>query len=443
MLAKTIFVLAASLVAAVVHGERYLFTNGHLVTMTDDQVIASDLLVDGDRIAAVGTDLASDGAIIVDMQGGYLMPGVAEMHAHVPQPSADRQYRDDVLFLWVANGVTTARSMLGHAEHLSLKKRIERHEVLGPRIVTSGPSFNGNSVSSPEQAAAMVRSQVEAGFDFLKIHPGLTRAEYDAMADTAHQLGIEFAGHIPLDIGLRHALSQGQLTVDHADGYVRALVPGFGPQTPGYRSSFGVGLVERVDLNLLPELVTATRAANTWVVPTQTLLENFAGDIDELTNRPEFRYLPPPTRANYRRAIEGRGGNRDAGKALVNLRQAIIIGLHNGGAGLLLGSDAPQIFNVPGFSIHRELQSLVDAGLSPYDAIATGSVNVARFFDMQDEFGQLRSGLAADLILLEHNPLERIEHTRGIRGVMVRGRWLDEATRSQGLADIARRYADG
>lgn len=432
-----------SLIAGVTHAERYLFTNGYLVTMTGEKIVASDLLVDGDRIAAVGPELTADGATRIDMQGGYLMPGLAEMHAHVPQPSQSRQYRDDVLFLWVANGVTTARSMLGHAEHLSLQQQIEKHEVLGPRIITSGPSFNGNSVSSPEQAAAMVRSQQQAGFDFLKVHPGLTRAEYDAMADTAHELGIDFAGHVPLEVGLRHALSKGQRTVDHVDGYVRALVPDVGPETAGYRSSFGVGLVDQVDMNLLPELVARTRKANAWVVPTQTLLENFAGDVDELTSRHEIRYLPPRLLANYRRAIGSRGGNRDAGAALLGLRASIINGLHEGGVGLLLGSDSPQIFNVPGFSIHRELQSIVAAGLSPYDAIATGTVDAARFFRLQDEFGQLRSGLAADLVLVERNPLQRIEHTQTIRGVMVRGRWLDAETRNQGLADIAQRYAGG
>ncbi len=443
MLSKAIGVLVLSLIASVAHGERYLFTNGYLVTMANEEVVAGDLLVDGERIAAVGPNLTADGATRIDMQGGYLMPGLAEMHAHVPQPSQSRQYRDDVLFLWVANGVTTARSMLGHAEHLSLQEQIEKHEVLGPRIITSGPSFNGNSVSSPQQAAAMVRSQQQAGFDFLKVHPGLARAEYDAMADTAHELGIAFAGHIPLDVGLRHALSKGQTTVDHVDGYVHALVPDIGPETAGYRSSFGVDLVEHVDMDLLPELVARTRAANTWVVPTQTLLENFAGDVDALTSRPETRYLPPQLLANYRRAIGNRGGNRDAGAALLGLRASIINGLHTGGVGLLLGSDSPQIFNVPGFSIHRELQAIVAAGLSPYDAIATGTVNPARFFRLQDEFGQLRSGLAADLVLVERNPLERIEHTQTIRGVMVRGRWLDAETRNQGLADIAQRYAGG
>ena len=429
--------------APIAQSEPMLFTNGHLVTMVDDQATDQELLVEDGRIADVGSNLSRDGATIIDMQGGYLMPGLAEMHAHVPHPNQSRQYRDDVLFLWVANGVTTARSMLGHPEHLTLQQQIQRHEVLGPRLITSGPSFNGRSVSSPEQAAAMVRAQKQTGYDFLKLHPGLTRAEFDAMADTAHELGIPFAGHVPLEVGLRHALSKGQRTIDHVDGYVRALVSNFGPETPGYQSSFGVGLTEQVDLSLLPELVAATRAAKAWVVPTQTLLDNYATDVDELSSRAEARYLPPQLLANYRRAITNRRGNQEADTALVKLRLSIINALQRGGVGLLLGSDSPQIFNVPGFSIHRELQSIVAAGLSPYEAIATGTVNVARFFGMRDEFGQLRPGLVADVVLVEDNPLEHIEHAQRIRGVMVRGRWLDAGELSQRLADIARRYQDG
>ena len=440
---KILAMLFTISVASFATAESYLFTNGNLLTMRGDGPVDGEVLVQGGRIAAVGeTSGASDENLtVIDMAGGYLIPGLAEMHAHVPRPGGDGAYTEDVLFLWAAHGITTARGMLGHASHLPLREDLRSHRTFGPRLITSGPSFNGSSVSSPEQAQAMVREQHAAGYDFLKIHPGLTAAEYDAMADTARELVIPFAGHVPVDVGLMRALEQGQSSIDHTDGYVHALVPSLGLATPGSGSGFGVGLIEAVDLERLPSLVEATRRAGTWIVPTETLLENFAGDLHELLLRPEIPFIPPELLAHYRRAISQRE-NDEAALRLLDLRRIITLALHEGGVEMALGSDSPQIFNVPGFSIHRELQSMVAAGLSPLEAIALGTVNPARFFGMEDEFGRIAPGLAADLVLLGSDPLEDIRNTSDIRGVMVRGRWLGAEERQAGLADIAQRYAD-
>jgi imidazolonepropionase-like amidohydrolase len=124
----------------------------------------------------------------------------------------------------------------------------------------------------------------------------------------------------------------------------------------------------------------------------------------------------------------------------VAVRRELIKALHDAGAGLLLGSDAPQIFNVPGFSLHRELEAVVAAGLTPYEALRTGTANPAAFFDATAEFGTIREGLAADLILVAENPLEDVRALERIEGVMVRGRWLDRAALDAGLAEIAARY---
>ena len=440
---KLLPVLLTILAAGHVNAESRLFVNGYLLTMSGDGVSLGEVLVEGERIVVVGDVPANakQGATVIDMHGGYLMPGLAELHAHVPRPDRDPAYTKDVLFLWAAHGITTVRGMLGHATHLALREDILAHRAFGPRLITSGPSFNGSSVSSPEQAEAMVRQQHAAGFDFLKIHPGLTLAEYDAMAETARELGMEFAGHIPVDVGLIRALERGQISIDHTDGFVHALVPDLTPATPGFGSGFGVELVDQVDIERLPSLVAATRRAGTWIVPTETLLENFAGDLDEMLGRPEVRYIPPELLARYERAISRRD-NDDEASRLLDLRRIITLALHEGGVELLLGSDSPQIFNVPGFSIHRELQSMVAAGLSPMEAIAIGTVSPARFFAMEDEFGRIAPGLAADLVLLGSDPLKDIRNTSDIRGVMVRGRWLGEKERQAGLAEIAQRYAE-
>lgn len=422
--------------------ETYLFTNGTLLPMTGEGPVKADLRVSGQRIQSIAPSLTpQDDDVVVDMQGGYLMPGLAEMHAHVPGPDQGTQYRDDVLFLWAANGITTARGMLGHPDHLALRQALARHEVLGPRLITSGPSFNGNSVSSPAQARQMAREQAAAGYDFLKIHPGLTLAEFDAMADEARRLGIRFAGHVPAEVGLRRAVAQGQATIDHLDGFIQALVPEESEPSDD-DSFFAVGLAGDVDLDRLPPLLELLRNAGVWLVPTETLIENFAvEDVESLLNRPEVAYLPPDLRERYRQALTSASTGPGTTQQALAVRKEIIEAAHEAGVEVLLGSDSPQIFNVPGFSIHRELDAMVQAGLTPAEALATGTTAPARHFAREDDLGALRVGLAADLVLLSADPTEDIANSRSIEGVMVRGRWLDRQALDAGLNDIRDRYA--
>lgn len=415
----------------------FLFTNGTLITLSDPGNVRADLRVIDARIAAIGPGLEpGEETVVIDLDGGYLMPGLAEMHAHVPAPEQGAQYRDDVLFLWLANGITTVRGMLGHPSHLELRRDLAAHAVLGPRLITSGPSFNGNSVSSPAQARQMVRTQAAAGYDFLKIHPGLERAEYDAVADEAGRLGIAFAGHVPAAVGLAHAVASGQATIDHLDGFLEAMAAG---ASDG--SFFGVGLAGAVDMDVLDRLAESLRAAKTWVVPTETLIENFAAadDIDGLEARPEYAFLPADLASRYRARLAQAGIRAAQARQALEVRKRIIKRLHDAGVGVLLGADSPQIFNVPGFSIHRELQAMVDAGLSPEQALRTGTVAPARYFRRADDFGALRPGLSADLVWVGGDPTVDIGNAADVHGVMVRGRWIAREELQAGLAAIANR----
>ncbi len=421
-----------------------LFVNGTLLTMSEPDRVRADLRVVDQHIDEIGSGLEpGPDATVIDMRGGYLMPGLTEMHAHVPAPNREQaenwtQYRDDVLFLWVANGVTTVRGMLGHPAHLNLREALENHEVLGPRLITAGPSFNGDSVSGPAQARKMARDQAAAGYDFLKIHPGLSREEYDAVATEARRLGVRFAGHVPKDVGLLHAIAAGQATVDHLDGFMQALAgePGGG--------LFGVALASRADPSRLDALAAAMREAGTAVVPTETLVANFAAADrpDRFLDRPEAAYLPPRLRNDYRERLNSASGAARAAREAADVRRHIIAELHRAQVDVLLGSDAPQVFNVPGFSLHGELEALVTAGLTPEEALRAGTVEPARHLGLADEFGQLRPGLAADLVMLSADPTADIGNVRAIEGVMVRGRWLDRRALDAGLAAIAERNAE-
>ena len=379
---------------------------------------------------------AAPDARVLDLTGKYVIPGLAEMHAHVPQPRLDEpHYRDDVLFLWVANGVTRARGMLGHPSHLELRDALARHEVLGPALFTSGPSFNGGNARDP-RAAGRVRRQKDAGYDFLKIHPGMPKEAFHAVAEAANAAGIRFAGHVTESVGLFASLRAGQHTIDHLDGFLETLVP---PQHLEDRSPlwFGADLAPHVEAKRIPALVEALRAAGAAVVPTETLLENVAGSLAELQAREEYAYLPRNLRVGYARAV----GRFDAAAAaeFLRLRKRLIKAAHSAGVPILLGSDSPQIFNVPGFSIHRELEAMVAAGLTPFDALATGTSAPAAFYQHDAHWGTIAPGRDADFVALDADPLKDIANTRRIHAVMVRGRYLDRAELDAGLAAIRER----
>ncbi len=424
-----------------------VFRNVSVIPMDSERVLAAQtVVVRGELIESIGAAASvqiPQNARVIDGAGRYLVPGLAEMHAHVPD-GTDGQAVEEVLFLYVANGVTTARGMLGTPSHLELRGRLARHEVLGPRLFTSGPSLNDQRVGSPEEAARMVRDQASAGYDFVKVHPGPTRAEYDAAVAAAEARGIKLAGHVPADVGVLRAIEAKQATIDHLDGYVEALVP---EDRRGAGGFFGLNLASSIDRSRIPRLVEATVAAGVWNVPTQTLIEHVPAPsptLDELLARPEMAYISLQTReqwANAKRGVTSAPGySADAARTLVAVRRELIKALHDAGGGLLLGSDAPQIFNVPGFSLHRELQAMVAAGLTPYEALRMGTSSPAEFFDANDSFGTIGQDLAADLMLVSGNPLEDVAVLARPQGVMVRGRWLDRAEIDRGLAQIAARY---
>jgi imidazolonepropionase-like amidohydrolase len=370
-------------------------------------------------------------AIKVDGKGKYLIPGLAEMHAHVP-PNGDIDQAKDVLALFLANGVTTIRGMLGHPNHLQLRSMINNGEVVGPHFYTTGPSFNGQSVKTPEHGAEMVREQKAAGYDYLKLHPGLTKETFPAIASTAKQVGIPFVGHVSFGVGVWRAIDAGYSSIDHMDGFVEAITPGIDTLAEQETGLFGSWIAYRADESKIPNLVSKLAAAKIWVVPTQALAERWQSPLPASVHldAPEMKYMKPEELKNWENAKSGYLNNpnysKEKAEALIAVRRKMILQCQKGGVGLLLGSDAPQIFNVPGFSAHHELKYLVDAGLTPYEALKTGTVNVANYLGKANNTGAIKQGYAADLVLLNGNPLKDINQTKSVEGVMIGKKWLSK-----------------
>jgi cytosine/adenosine deaminase-related metal-dependent hydrolase len=417
------------------------FINVTVIPMDRERALPGHtVMVRGDRIVAVGPAnrvRVPEGARRIEGAGRFLIPGLAEMHAHIPPPQ-DPAWQERVLLMYLAGGVTTIRGMLGHPQHLELRERAARGQIVSPTIYTSGPSFNGTSVPNAEVARRMVEEQRRAGYDFLKIHPGVPREAFDTLAATAQRVGIRFAGHVPADVGLDRALEARYATIDHLDGYVEWLAGLRAGDPPA--GFFGFGVIDRVSDTRIPEIARRTRQAGVWVVPTQTLFETMAGpaSVEEMLAWPGMELLPARMVqgwANSVRNFRQQNPNSARLEGFLATRHALIRELHRAGAGILLGSDAPQWMNPPGFSAHRELASYVRAGLTPYQALETGTRNVARFFGAEHEFGTIERGKRADLVLLEANPLDDIANSGRIAGVMVRGQWLGAEEIRSGLRE--------
>ena len=423
------------------------FTNVTVVPMDRERLLSGyTVVVQGDRITAMGPTSevrVPEGAVRIGGQGRYLMPGLSEMHGHIPPGDAPERQIEKVLAFYALNGVTTVRGMLGSPRHLAWRERANRGEILSPTIYTTGPSFNGNSVKNPEDAIRMVTEQKAAGYDLMKIHPGVPREAYDSMAATARRLNIRFAGHIPAEVGIRRALEHRQWTVDHVDGYVEGLVWD-GTGSPPQSQFFGFNLAAQADESRLADLVQRTKAAGTAIVPTQSLFESMLGPYspDELAAWPEMRYWPAQTVAQWKQnTINNRqqsGVTAESGQQFLELRRRIMKALHQGGVPFLLGSDAPQWWNVPGFSIQRELDAMAKAGFTPYQAYEMGTRNVAEHFGAADQFGTVAVGKRADLVLLEANPLDDVSNWSKQAGVMVRGKWYDKGEINRRLVELSR-----
>jgi imidazolonepropionase-like amidohydrolase len=312
-----------------------VFRNVNVVSMTSPKVAEKQTVVVSDgKIGSILKEgamvkLPAD-ATVVDGSGKYLMPGLADMHAHIPPPNSPNGLLSDVLALYLANGITTARTMFGHDGQLNLREWSRNGEIVSPILYVAGPGFTGESVHSAQEAIDMVRAQKKEGWDLVKVLPGLTLAEYDAIAKTAKSEGIRFGGHVPETVGLTHAIDMGQETIDHLDGYIEYLGGDKGP----------------VDEKKLAAIVKKSKAAGVWVVPTSALWDVlFDGTpLATLNAYPELKYVPQNAVTMWGRMYEARTKQipADVRKNVLANRTRILRALHEAGVKILLGSDAPQ-----------------------------------------------------------------------------------------------------
>ena len=441
-----------------------VFEHVNVIPMDRERVLKDQTVVVRDGVIAELGDARKvrvpSGAVRIDGRGKYLLPGFIDMHTHL---FSDDDFPDrlagDELALIVANGVTTIRLMIGTTEHLTLRTQIERGELLGPTLYVASPQLtgskngaasNGRLMTTPDDARRAVRDFKAAGYDFIKLTNFITPEVYEAAIETARESGIRIVGHVDTRVGVRRALAAGQ-QIEHLDAYLESVLR---DDSPIKTSVSDAGLfrpqnwesLDYIDEAKVKSIARETARSGIYSTPTLTFFKITFGTgttEEEILSRPDYRFYTPQMRERWHKAIKRIWANPPTEarrREYVRVRNLLVKEIHAAGGKIMAGSDSPEAFLLYGWSLHRELRNLVEAGLSPYAALEAATRNPAEYLKAIDRIGTIARGKRADLVLLEANPLDAIANTERRAGVMARGRWLPETELRTMLDGIADRF---
>lgn len=398
---------------------RIAITNVTVVPMDREALLAGRTVVVEDglitQLGDAATTAVPPDAVVLDGTGRYLMPGLTDMHVHlVTGPGGEHD-----LALELAAGVTTIRIMWGTTTHLAWRADIANGALVGPSLFVASPGFDGNPahwpgsivVESAEAARAAVRDAHDAGYDFIKVYNQLQMEPYLAILDEAGRLGMRVVGHVPRALTADFAISSGQHTIEHFTQFAPEVT------TTGDWSG-------PIDGSRLAALIERLRLEGTWNCPTLTVQVRRQSQIAGIKANPLYRLMSAPMRewlddsltqpaASDRSAEDGR-------------RKQVLKALADAGLGVLVGTDTGVMYMIPGFSLHEELRNFVAAGLTPYQTLRAATLDAARALDVADR-GTVEVGRRADLLLLDADPLARIDNVNRRVGVMTAGRWYSES----------------
>ncbi len=433
----------------------YAFVGVTAITMASPAVIENaTVVVDGDRIVAVGSagevELA-ERVLRIDT-GGYLMPGLADMHVHVNS--------EEHLWLYLANGITTVRNMWGLPLHRDWQARIDSDELAAPTIYTVGPLMDGPGsfwrmatvLDDVEKVPDAVDAVAAAGFPALKVYNELSVDVYEALVRHGTMRGLRIEGHVPNAVGISRVIDAGQYANEHLSGFERAtisreLMPRYDEMDWRSRqrelgrlaraiNDGTLSLDEVHDPEILASLARRMATAGFWNVPTLVL----STGRDDPRTRDAMRFLDPFTKGSWQDDPNVAADRRAIEAVWHRYRLSIVRALEAAGAPWLVGTDAPNPFVVPGFAIHQELDNLLEAGLSRERILRAATRDAAEFIGV-DDVGTIAVGQRADLVLLAGDPLEDFEALARPVGVMVRGGWLPRFLIDKKLAEIESRWA--
>lgn len=409
------------------------------------------VVIDGNHIVALGRKVRVPvDAEVVEATGKFLIPGLWDMHVH-----SLYEGRPEFFFpMFIANGVTGVREMAStlSLEQISLlRQRIERREVLGPRfgavagkilespISQLGPEFE--AVATADLARQAVRARKQNGADFVKVYTLLRRDVFFAIVDEAKIQHLPTVGHVPFSISAGEASDAGLKSIEHLTQVLLACSnreAEISRELSSAATSLATARVaaaradaeatESFDPKKAARLLARFRKNGTWQCPTLVQRQKFLmSDDPRFVNDERLKYVPFSVRERWRSTMAGPQADLVPYAKRSFAKQLQLIGMmRRAGVGLLAGTDAGwgNPYTFAGFSLHDELALLVQAGLSPIEALQSATLNPAKFLNLQEQMGTVEKGKIADLVLLEANPLEDITNTRKIAAVVVNGRYV-------------------
>jgi hypothetical protein len=455
------FVLATlviSLVAFAGNAQKIMaITNVNIIPMTSETVLRNKtVIIENGKIAVIGDAAkikAPANARVVNANGKYLLPGFFDMHAHFFYEQGNNVNTcEKELKYMLANGVTTARILCGDPVYLEARRQVRSGNWKGPELFVASPQFVGRwpwpgkvfaaICTTPAEATAAVKKFKAEGYDEIKITFMVKKDVYDAIIKTAAAEGIKVCGHVGPLVKLPAALAAKQ-QIEHMDEFIEILLPdtthnhGMSVSDMGIWRKPNWETVDHLDEKRVPALVQQVKRAGIYVTPTNYFfLSSFGKSMseEEIKNKPDYEYIPAhikEERYEIRKHYWDNAPSQERLKKYIHLRQLMTRELWKGGVKLMTGSDSPEWFLVQGFAVHNEIETFVQAGLTPYAALETATKNPAAYLGVLNRRGTIEPGKEAALILLDKNPLEDIRNTRSIQGIIAANDYYDRASLDQ------------
>jgi hypothetical protein len=409
-----------------------LFSDVNVLTMQNHRLLHhQDVLAENGFIRSVRPHsekfAKASNARLIDGRGKYLLPGFCDMHIHT-QFGNEQQLK-----LYLVNGITTVLNLSGTPELLNWKKKIASGELAGPNFYTSGPIVDGDPptnhthlvVENRVEAEKAVDDQAQAGYDFIKPYSALSKDAYEGVLNAAKRDHIRLVGHVPWSVGVQGTIDAGQEAIAHVEELYRYFVDRHRKPPPDAQP----------DPAKIPALTEELRRHHTWVITTLSANTNIlkqATDLESVLNSPNAKFVPKSYLDECKTEDPYAKRGNDwvlQNKIMVPFLFEIVSHLHKAGVPMMSGTDATNPIQIPGFSLHDELEALVQAGMSPYEALLTTTLNPAIF--LHRPAGTVSEGNVAELVLLDADPLQNISNTRRIDGVMAQGRWFDKQQLNQ------------
>lgn len=449
--------------AAAIFAQTTAFVAVNVIPMDRERILANQtVVVRGGTIVEIGDtakiQIPKD-ATRIDAQGKYLIPGLVDMHTHL---MSDDNFPDelapDELRIMVANGVTTCRFMIGTPEQLILRMRSAKGEIIAPTIYSASPHLTGKKqgndfvVTNPDEAREAVRKSKAAGYDFIKITTYLPSLLYETAVDEAAKQNIRVVGHADSRFVTAPRAWKARQQIEHLDGYMEMLVRDDAPMKGSVSDIYIYNPKNWESLDYIDEAKIAwaakmTVASNPYVNPTQHFMKNTFGlprSEESIRAQPDFKFYPSKVQQQW---LDFYKNNKmlqvvspEKRARWIELRNKLIKAIHDAGGKIMAGSDTPEFLFLYGFSMHRELKALADAGLSNYAALAAGTRNPHEYLGSIKRAGTIEKGKNADLILLNANPLDDIRNTEKRAGVMLKGKYYTQAEMDGWLDEIAPRF---